>query len=243
MYIIVAMGLTCVSVTMAVAVSYIYHQGSMNRDVPLWLRKSTYYLNRLVRARKNICYPRYPYHSNSHRHDKEDTTFINHMGSDTPANVKTPLQSSYNSVNFTFRTETSNLDFENIHIQQKDHRHSNSLSPNNRKQLKKEQCQSSSNRKLCGTGPLNGGIMGDPNQQMHTPSTCGDELIRKLDMLLNKHGELLTRHTAHGQVNKDWQEISEVWDRFLFWVYLTMTTTITIIILVLVPLGKRVTLL
>ena len=227
-YIIVAMGLTCVSVMFAVVVTYIYHQGSMNREVPQWLRKSAFYLNKIVRSRAVLHPEVMSKKNNAHQYLHTNNTS---NGSGVESNSHTPLRSSFNSLNFSYRTETTNLDFENVHFKHE-------MSPIN----------SSGRETPFGSSP--GSTTGSRKRKsLNKPAINGqrcstsEELLSKLDLLLSKHEELLSLQYNQKlqSVNKEWQEISEVWDRFLFWIYFFMTTAITVIILILVPLGKNVT--
>lgn len=209
------MGLTCVEVTFAVIVSYIYHQGGMNRDVPDWLRKTAYYLNKLVRTRAKIEW------SSKRSRGSKERIYSNH-NHNSHSDIK--MHTSYNSLsNFTNHDNVNNMEFGNAH--QRD----------TTATTKRRESQSS--RKRCGTGPL---LYGDP-QQGNTPT---DELIKKLDKMLTQHEKLLNKLNKANQwyVNKEWHDISEVFDRFLFWFYFVLTTIITVVILVLAPLGKTVTL-
>ena len=205
-YIIVAMGLTCVSVTFAVAISYLYHQSVMGREVPNYLRKIGLYLNRILKVRPHMRGE----NTKPPPNKKPSTT-------ETTPDLKTPLRESFSSINFTFRSETEVFDFENVHFGQEGGVARDAIGRKN---------------------PAN-----KKRGETHRTMSSSEELIRRLDILLAKQEEQMRRQSENKpQLNKEWQEIAEVIDRTLFWVYTMVTTSITVIILVLVPLGKTVSL-
>lgn len=68
-----------------------------------------------------------------------------------------------------------------------------------------------------------------------------EEISQKLDSILAKQEHILTsKSEEESKTALEWQEIAEVIDRALFWVFVILTLAFTIIILVLVPLGKTV---
>ena len=71
-------------------------------------------------------------------------------------------------------------------------------------------------------------------------SAC-DELLYKLDVLIDRQEKIINLSDERPQVNKEWHVISEVLDRSLFWVYTVILIMSTVVILVIVPLGKSVT--
>ena len=92
MYIIAAMCLTAISVCCAVAVSYIHHQGNMGKDIPAWFQK----IGRLL---KKVVFVTRRHDSRLPPSSKSPST------TETTPDLKTPLHESFNSVNFSFRSE------------------------------------------------------------------------------------------------------------------------------------------
>ena len=214
-YIIVAMGMSCISVTCAVATSYIHHQGAMNREVTPRMRKFADFLGRIVRLRRTVnSTPGGKHHKPTHnggitaiKATPASSKNTSPSTSDTTCtpDYKTPLRESFSSVNFSFRSDADWLDYENIHAMARD--------PLHRAELKRS------------------------FKRRSDRYSCTDEIVRKLDILLSRHEELLRvreeETTAH-----EWKEIGEIIDRALFWIYVILLVGLTVIILVLVPLGK-----
>ena len=70
-----------------------------------------------------------------------------------------------------------------------------------------------------------------------------NELLRKLSALLQRQDAILTQVRTIGRqhdVNAEWRQVSQVLDRFFFWVFLVLTLTATVVILILVPLAKDI---
>ncbi len=66
-----------------------------------------------------------------------------------------------------------------------------------------------------------------------------EQICRHLSLLLMRQEDLLKSQIKNG-VNKEWQEVAEICDRFLFWCTFVVMFTVTIVILLFVPLGKSV---
>ena len=243
-YIICVMWLSSLSVMCSVIVCNLHHQSYSEREVPRWLRTIARILNRCV-----MVSPRRP-------SSKAPST------SETSADLKTPLRTSYSSINLTFRGETgevlSNLSYMNEHA-----RHASPpLSPSTRKSRQnghapqpppKPQVQTeakppkppprSKSTNQSKSANEEGQATPPPrikrrhgNTATNKCNTNSEEILKKLEAILARQEELLKPRTD--SVNREWQEVAEIVDRFLFWLYFAVTLSVTIVILVLVPLGK-----
>lgn len=208
-YIIVVMGMTCVAVTCAVAISYISHQGSMGREVPQYMRKIANCLDKVVRVRRNFPSSKRNGALGSKTPSSKNTSPSTSDTTCTP-DFKTPLRESFSSVNFSSRNDPEWLDFENIHALTRD--------PLHRAELKRSFRRRGAERYF-----------------------SSDEILRKLDVLLSRHEELL-RAREDTSACQEWKEVAEVIDRALFYVYSVVVTLASVVILILVPLGKSVSL-
>ena len=91
MYIITIMGMTSISVCMAVIISHIHHQSVRSRRVPKWLHGVMKKMARVVFMEYN------PIHINNN--------FQWPSTADTSPDSKTPLRDSYSSINLSFNGE------------------------------------------------------------------------------------------------------------------------------------------
>ncbi|ELU07179.1 hypothetical protein CAPTEDRAFT_228745 [Capitella teleta] len=96
-YIIVAMGITSTSVVCSVLVSHLHYKGKMGDQVPGVLLRICNFLDRLVKVR---------------RHRMHNNTDSSQTSSTCLTDCKTPLQDSFNSINFTFRSEADYIDLD-----------------------------------------------------------------------------------------------------------------------------------
>lgn len=207
------MGLTCVSIIMAVAVSNIYHQRTLNRDVPRWLRCLSFYLNKLVRIQTQKL----------HRSGTDSPE----KARSSPPNARTPLNTSYTDL------QGSRFIRGCLASPQEHHNRPDSIDFENKHALDDSTIKMKKLRKLsCGTGPVNGQITLNTEDQK--------KLFKKINTLLNSLEEKLNKLVLmHENVNKEWQEVSEILDRFLFFLYTIVTASVTVVILLIVPLGKN----
>ena len=233
------MGLTALSVVCSVWTSYIYHQGSTNRAVPNYLRTIAFNLNRIVRAHSKMRRPR-----NHRRKDSHHRTSSSSKCGAT-LNVRTPLRKSFAVPKFSFSCNTGasmngGIEFENMHF---------------RNQATPKHCASSSSNGGGGAkdslvATPGGGGGSSPGRRCETgPSDTDrcvnftDDLLHKLDALLVKHEELLHTFKQNpgntADANIEWRLISQVFDRFLFWLFLVITTSVTVAILIIMPLTKQ----
>ena len=213
------MGLTALSVVCSVWTSSVYHQSTSNRKVPDYMRKSAYYLNKFVRVHDDMKAP-----VASCKGTK------NVLGLDDISTLRMPLRASItqcNAAKYTVECHTGTslvnnggaVEFQNVHFQNSSPVHN---APKDTR---------SSVRKRCGTGPSHS------DRCAH----LSDELLSRLDGLLHKHDEMLLyykRQCALGEINMEWRKISQVFDRFFFWIFMAVTFTVTIVILLIVPLCK-----
>lgn len=212
------MGLSIVSILCAVVVSNLHHQSIMDRDVPAGLRNFARRINRWVMVSPR----RRPILTSSSNVDS------------TP-DLKTPLRDSYSSINMTFRNETPMHTFEMGYA-------------NGGAVTNKHEC----NNKNTSNPPSNSNSTTAPSPVTNTrdghckkrkterPCNAGaEDLLRNLCILIQRQ-EALIKNKESTDVNKEWHEIAEILDRFLFWLYFIINFVVTIVILVLVPLGKTV---
>ena len=211
------MGLSSLSVMFAVSVSYMHHQSFMGREVPGYLRKMASIFNRWL-----MIQPR-----GKRRGDcKAPST------TETTPDLKTPLRDSLSSINCSFTQDVDNGDTFLCNSEvvantralahggaATTHAHSRSVDAG----LSKEAKQASSS----------GRTRKKSERKMYN-----DELMKRLDLLFIRQEELLK--SKQSETNREWQEVAEVIDRTLFWVYVVVTFMTTVVILVLVPLGKTV---
>ena len=211
------MGLSIVSILCAVVVSNLHHQSIMDRDVPNGLKAFARRLNRFIfiRPRRRPLLSACDKNRDSREqvHLKESMSHVT-FGTMTYHN-EFPLQGYETTFsNGSTRRKRSRGSF---HVTASSTPSSRDPSPHrisHRESLKRVKC--------CGS------------------SSCGNETLVKQMSTLLKRQENVLKELEDGRLNREWHEIAEIIDRFLFCVYFIISVSVTIIILVLVPLGKTV---
>lgn len=212
------MGLSSLSVMFAVFSSYMHHQSFMNRDVPPSLRRLAGCLNRWLRIQ-----PRGKRKSDSKAPSTTETT----------PDLKTPLRDSISSINCSFTHDGDLMETfacsdvvantravaHGSMAATTTHAHSRSVDTGLCREVKETSTAL------------------PRSKRRSEKKACTEELLKRLDLLLLRQEELLKSKNSE---NREWQEVAEVIDRALFWVYVVVTILTTVVILVFVPMGKRV---
>ena len=144
--------------------------------------------------------------------------------------LKTPLKNSFSNVNMTFRNEVHSS-FEMGYANGGTGRGAHGAS--NKSSASTNSTPNTPNTKSPPATPK------ETTKKKKNERVTTDELLRGLNILLQRQEQLL-KPQKESDINKEWHEVAEIMDRFLFWVYFIINFVVTIVILVLVPLGKTV---
>jgi nicotinic acetylcholine receptor len=106
------MGITSSSVVCSVVVSHLHYKGKMGDHVPELLLKICNFLDRFIKVRR-------------HRSKANPDNSQGSANADCLSDYRTPLQDSFNSASFTFRTEVDYIDLDKSQYRMacKSHRH------------------------------------------------------------------------------------------------------------------------
>ena len=221
----------------AVISSHMHHQSFMGREVPSYLRRLAALLNRWL-----MIQPR--------GKRKGDGSSKAPSTTETTPDLKTPLRESISSINCSFShegelletfacsevvTNTRAVAHGSATSASSTHAHSRSMDTG--------LCKEAAGGAGSGGGSGSGGhhSAGGLKRSKRKSEKWGlynDELLKRLDLLLSRQEDVIK--SKNNEVNREWQEVAEVIDRALFWLYVLITFMTTIVILVFVPLGKSV---
>ena len=221
------MGLTALSVVCSVWTSSLYHRCTSTCQVPRCLRSAARVLNRLVRVHDDDAFQ-------TSLRDVCKRTDMQHFGFRIPQRLawrrnnlsKTTPRDANKRLSSPSPSGGSTADFK--------------MAATTACQACAQQAQvdfrsgsGNSERRCCDTGP----------SQTDRYVQVMNELLRKLSALLQRQDAILTQVRTIGRqhdVNAEWRQVSQVLDRFFFWVFLVLTLTATVVILILVPLAKDI---
>ena len=210
------MGLTALSVVCSVWTSSLYHCSTSTRQVPRCLRRAARTLNRLVRVHDDEAFVT----SLADVSKRSDLQRFGLRNTNRLALRRNALRDAKNNV-----PSTGSMEFKMAAPVVGTCQACVTQAP------AVGDVKRGSERRRCDTGPS------------HTEryAQVTSELLRKLTALLQRQDAILEQVRSisrQNDVNAEWRQVSQVLDRFFFWLFLVLTLVTTVVILILVPLSK-----